>query len=287
MSEFILGSIFDIPIQLSFWSIAYFVYCVIAVCADSTFPTWFILSFAILSQLTLQVTILIHEFGHGIMASYLGGTVERILLWPFGGICFISMPHGKTAYVKVMNDLKVVSAGPATHIVQAYFWAGLISAFYPNVPIAPLFNPFSYGIQLSGTTIRSLFLLVSVHAIKVNMLLLLFNAMFPMYPMDAAKILASILQLVFRFTAQTTAQCLVFCSGGFAVLFIGYFTFISVHSDGISLNSQLSVLLGCMCFGEVLNIRRLINDNRLHEHPLFSYADEGDPEVSRNLTSNV
>jgi len=60
-------------------------------------------------------TVLCHEFGHGSMARWIGGEIDHILLWPFGGICFSSRPPGVTDPRKLLeNELKVVAAGPST-----------------------------------------------------------------------------------------------------------------------------------------------------------------------------
>lgn len=39
----------------------------------------------------LFFTVLVHEIGHASMAVYLGGEVTSILLWPLGGVAYISM----------------------------------------------------------------------------------------------------------------------------------------------------------------------------------------------------
>lgn len=75
-------------------------------------------------QAILQVTVLCHEFGHGTMARYLGGSISYILLWPFGGelltpnvflhgngiasgICFSSYPRQGTVKENLLKDLEV------------------------------------------------------------------------------------------------------------------------------------------------------------------------------------
>lgn len=287
MSRFYLGSFCGAPIHVSFWTVAYFAYCILEACHDSQLPTWFILSFAILCQLVLQGTILVHEFGHGFMARHLGGTIHSILLWPFGGICSISMPQTESRYVKISNELKIVCAGPATHIFQTFFWIKLVNICYTDMHVVQLLNPFTSGTAVSELSMSSLLLLVMVQAIKVNVLLFLFNALFPMYPMDAAKMLVSLLQLCFGFTPKTTAKSLVGFSGISSLLFIAYFTYLSLTSSASRIHLQMSVILGCMCFGEVLNLLRLISDDKLHEHPLFTEQVEVEQESAPFIKSKV
>lgn len=85
--------------------------------------TLFGLAMAVVQFLLLYLTVLVHEFGHGTMSRYLGGQIDHILLWPFGGICFSSRPEERDVRQLVKNDFKVVAAGPATHIPQVLFWA--------------------------------------------------------------------------------------------------------------------------------------------------------------------
>mmetsp|Transcript_64384 Transcript_64384/g.181196 ORF Transcript_64384/g.181196 Transcript_64384/m.181196 type:complete len:440 (-) Transcript_64384:45-1364(-) len=95
----------------------------------------------------LYLTVLVHEFGHGTMSRCLGGEIDHILLWPFGGICFSSRPEEENATLLVKNDFKVVAAGPATHIPQTLFWAlvGLLLVTVLNATACD-------GVQTRGLT---------------------------------------------------------------------------------------------------------------------------------------
>merc|ERR1719161_2705238 len=53
----------------------------------------------------LFLTVLVHELGHCAAAKLVGGHVDRILLWPLGGIAFCA--HGGTA----LGDLFIAVAG--------------------------------------------------------------------------------------------------------------------------------------------------------------------------------
>merc|ERR1719473_2624613 len=58
----------------------------------------------------------------------IGGTISHILLWPFGGICFSTRPEESDPRKKVVNDLKVVAPGPATHVPMTAAWMLLVAA---------------------------------------------------------------------------------------------------------------------------------------------------------------
>ena len=50
-------------------------------------PIW-----AVLLYLGLFVLVTMHEFGHALACRQVGGRAERIVLWPLGGIAFVSPP---------------------------------------------------------------------------------------------------------------------------------------------------------------------------------------------------
>src|SRR5437879_373498 len=50
-------------------------------------PVW-----ATLEYLGLFAMVTLHEFGHALACRQTGGVAERIILWPLGGIAFVSPP---------------------------------------------------------------------------------------------------------------------------------------------------------------------------------------------------
>ena len=52
-------------------------------------PIW-----AVLLYLGLFVLVTMHEFGHALACRQVGGRAEQIVLWPLGGIAFVSPPPG-------------------------------------------------------------------------------------------------------------------------------------------------------------------------------------------------
>src|SRR5262245_5187393 len=42
--------------------------------------------------LTLFAVVLLHELGHALACKQVGGTVEKIVLWPLGGVAFVNPP---------------------------------------------------------------------------------------------------------------------------------------------------------------------------------------------------
>ncbi len=50
------------------------------------------LGWKIAEYLSLFLMVLIHEFGHALATRQVGGTANQILLWPFGGVAYVSPP---------------------------------------------------------------------------------------------------------------------------------------------------------------------------------------------------
>jgi Zn-dependent protease len=65
----------------------------------------------VLEYLALFVIVLLHEFGHALACKQVGGTANQIMLWPLGGIAFVSPPPRAGA------TLWSIAAGPLVNAV--------------------------------------------------------------------------------------------------------------------------------------------------------------------------
>ena len=65
--------------------------------------------------LSLFGIVLLHEFGHALACRSVGGKAERIVLWPLGGVAYVSPPQrpGATLWSIVAGPL-VKSVSPMT-----------------------------------------------------------------------------------------------------------------------------------------------------------------------------
>src|SRR5688500_19075645 len=61
--------------------------------------------------LSLFFIVLLHEYGHALACKSVGGRAERILLWPFGGVAFVSPPPRPGPL------LWSIAAGPLVNVV--------------------------------------------------------------------------------------------------------------------------------------------------------------------------
>jgi Zn-dependent protease len=124
----------------------------------------------VLEYLALFLIVLLHEFGHALACRSVGGTANRILLWPFGGVAYVNPPQRPGA------TLWSIAAGPLV-----------------NVALLPLFFAALWIGRSQGwaQTMPDVYRLVrSVLGIDIG--LLLFNIL-PIYPLDGGQILRSLL----------------------------------------------------------------------------------------------
>lgn len=120
----------------------------------------------IAEYLSLFAIVLMHEFGHALACRSVGGRADRIVLWPLGGVAYVSPPMRPGAM------LWSIVAGPLV-----------------NVALLPLTIPFVF---LPGHSDLNYFL---DSVAGINVILLLFNIL-PIYPLDGGKILWALLWYV-------------------------------------------------------------------------------------------
>jgi Zn-dependent protease len=126
-----------------------------------------------LEYLTLFVIVLLHEFGHALACRQVGGQAERIVLWPLGGIAYVSPPLRPGAM------LWSIAAGPLV-----------------NVMLVPVLFMLGLGYRMAGWAEAWPNLGSFLHAIwAVNLGLLVFNLL-PLYPLDGGQILQALLWFI-------------------------------------------------------------------------------------------
>ncbi|HEU6448590.1 MAG TPA: site-2 protease family protein [Verrucomicrobiae bacterium] len=124
--------------------------------------------------LVLFLIVLMHEFGHQLACRSVGGQTHDIVLWPLGGVAYVTPPQRPGA------QLWSIAAGPLVNVVLVPVFAGLWSL--------------AYRFQLYETHPD---LYVLVHSIwMINLVLLCFNLL-PVFPLDGGQILRSLLWFVF------------------------------------------------------------------------------------------
>jgi Zn-dependent protease/predicted RNA-binding Zn-ribbon protein involved in translation (DUF1610 family) len=132
-------------------------------------PVWYVLEY-----LTLFLIVLMHEFGHALACKQVGGQANQIVLWPLGGVAYVSPPQRPGA------QLWSIAAGPLVNVVlfpifSVIWWLGYSANWMETLPDA-----YNYVMMIW----------------YINTLLLVFNMM-PVYPLDGGQILRSLLWFPF------------------------------------------------------------------------------------------
>lgn len=136
-------------------------------------------AYTAMAMAVLFALVLLHEFGHCFACRAVGGEADDILLWPLGGLASCAPPATPRA-----NFITTIGGPAVNAAILPLTAAGLWAVGRQD---AILFNPFAPGdalITLEGWGVVALWW---TH--YLNALLLAFNMLVPMFPMDAGRIL--------------------------------------------------------------------------------------------------
>src|SRR3712207_723006 len=124
----------------------------------------------------LFVCVVLHEYGHSLVAQRLGIEIQDITVLPIGGVARL-----KSLPTRPWDEVKISVAGPLVNVVLApiFFGVGLLFGAVPRVP-ADLFT----GIGSVGQFFFYLGYL--------NVVLAVFNLL-PAFPLDGGRILRALL----------------------------------------------------------------------------------------------
>jgi Zn-dependent protease len=146
--------------------------------------------------LALFAIVLLHEFGHALACRHVGGRADRIVLWPLGGVAFVSPPPRPGAL------LWSIVAGPLVNLLLLpILFGGLVV-----VGVA--------GLRQSSPD--------AAHFVQamafINLGLLVFN-MLPVYPLDGGQTLQALLWFVIgRARSLLVVSVIGFAAGAGAIL---------------------------------------------------------------------
>ncbi len=130
----------------------------------------------ILFVLTLFACVVLHEFGHSLMAIKLGGKVQSITLLPIGGIASITeMPE------RAWDEFMVSIAGPLVNVVIAALLWLYIDIFH-GVGI----DQMEFG-RITATNFPFILMTANLFIVAFNLI--------PAFPLDGGRLFRSILSL--------------------------------------------------------------------------------------------
>ena len=139
--------------------------------------------------LAIFLCVVLHEFGHALMARRYGIQTRDIILLPIGGLARLEkMPH------RPLQELWVALAGPAVYGVIAaalFVWLKATASWEPMQSLTVTTGPFLERL------------------LAVNLFMIAFN-MIPAFPMDGGRVLRAILA-----TRQAYGRATRFQSGHF------------------------------------------------------------------------
>lgn len=150
-----------------------------------------------LETMSLFGIVLMHEFGHALACRQVGGTAKQIILWPLGGVAFVSPPQRPGAM------LWSIAAGPLVNVLLSPILLGLFFLAKSAGWVGE--HPDLYQFLLTVLT--------------MNFVILFFNLL-PIYPLDGGQIFRSLLWFVVgRANSLMVAAALGFLGVAGLVLF--------------------------------------------------------------------
>ena len=157
----------------------------------------------------LLVCVLSHEIGHAVAAQFFGIAVNKIVLWPLGGITHMSrVPQ------KPIHKLVIGAAGPFISIILALIWGTLWWS--------SRFSLFSLGSSLDYFWANLIYRTLLSLAI-LNGVLVIFNLL-PIYPLDGGGMFNALMEMVFGKSMANTISVVVGIPFLFGLIVLGVFT---------------------------------------------------------------
>jgi Zn-dependent protease/CBS domain-containing protein len=200
----------------------------------------------ILFILTLFVCVVLHEFGHSLVAIKFGGEVHSITLLPIGGMANITkMPE------RPKEEFLISLAGPAVNIVIAAI-LGLYITYIQ--PVSSEDMEFAY-------ITRNNF---PVMLLAANIFIVAFN-LIPAFPMDGGRLLRSALSIwMSRMEATRIAKNI---GQVFAIVFI----IAGLYINPFLIIIGFFVLLGAKGEYEIIKYQNILDEHKVHEIILTDY----------------
>mmetsp|Transcript_107555 Transcript_107555/g.272979 ORF Transcript_107555/g.272979 Transcript_107555/m.272979 type:complete len:330 (-) Transcript_107555:398-1387(-) len=248
---FPMGRLFGVPIRVH---LMLPLVAVLAAVSMAGMGVWAIVFAIVVNGPLLLLTVFVHEMGHVTAARWCGFKPDHILLWPLGGLAYISK-EGITPKQQIFVSI----SGPATHLPMMGIWALIM--FFTNGGHITL--------STAGMWYTTDFVPAMCVAMLVNNLaMLIFNLLVPCIPLDCSQIFLSVL-LLCGCEPSTAAGVMVFVSVPVVCLLLafGVWSFFS----GIAMAS-MTVMMALWLGFQTYRLHQANRLGQLGTMPLFATA---------------
>lgn len=199
--------------------------------------------------------VLLHELGHCFAARSVGGSAEKILLWPLGGLAYVDHPHHPWA------SFITTAGGPAVNLLL-FFVAGivlLIMGFWP--PFNPAWSVFTGDMRIIGGEGISVERLPwysnwLARFFYLNWFLFWFNVLCVGFPLDGGRLLQSALWPRFGYYLATKIACYAGFVVGFVIILSAYIFSGDKSYTAPMLGFGLALFIFITCYVELQNLER-------------------------------
>lgn len=208
---------------------------------------WWGVRWMAITMAIMIVSILFHELAHCWMAIRLGGSAEKILLWPLGGLAFVDYDHGPR------EQIQVAGIGPISSLVLAALCFGILpltGASWDWGLVLPFDDWWPRGLSLVQVFV--------LHAARLNLLNALFNLCVPAYPLDGGQVLFGLLTLKFGRHRAAQAITVIAIPIGATLAILGF-----------AQNELILGFIGVSVIFEAFQLRNLIRMGELDAHPAY------------------
>lgn len=181
-----MGTLFKAPVRVHWTFFFNFLFQVIFAVINHTSSWKYYIMVAIIWGPMALMTIYAHEAGHLYANRKYGGSCYLATLWPLGGF--------STCYIEnctCMQEFFVALMGPVTHIPQFFIWLIVMLASSER-GINYYQQPFSFQDFDNGGA-DDWFAEFGKQMLNFNLVLFCFNLFLPVYPLDSARMLVSLL----------------------------------------------------------------------------------------------
>lgn len=194
----------------------------------------------------LYISVLAHEFGHAWGCRLVGGETQQIILTPIGGL------HMGTGGIESpRTELIVVALGPAVSILFSLIGWGL-TALTADMALTSQWAIFGW------IAIRVFF--------AVNLMLTLFNLLFPLFPMDSARLIRAAFALKYNPQLVTLRVCQFGLGLSIVVLFAGLIGIELPFLGRVGIFLMLIAILGIQV--------SVAEQQRIQYMPVYTHSDD-------------